>query len=386
MCSRGCVLQTQAPTENPKTRWSLVREGDALRLAGELTVDDAAAIWRDLRGAVDAEEKRPLTIDLSKVKVIDGAVMALVVELRADLAARKVPVEIVGANARIEALANLYGGHDGPTKRKKRRPESALAQVGMATLEVGAELKAVLGFFGSLVIAGVKLVRNPRRGHWKEVPVLVEKAGAEAVFIVVLINFLVGFVMAYQSAKQLKMFGANIYVADLVGISMTRELAPLMTAIIVCGRSGAGFIAELGSMKVGEEIDALRTIGLVPFGWLVVPRVIALLVVVPILTLVGDLVGIAGGAVVAVTSLDLTLTGYVSETRKAVQMLDLETGLLKSFVFGLAIALIACQKGFATSGGAEGVGRRTTSTVVTSLFALVIIDAVFTVVFRMLDL
>ena len=113
---------------------------------------------------------------------------------------------------------------------------------------------------------------------------------------------------------------------------------------------------------------------------------IALLVVVPILTLVGDLVGIAGGAVVAVTSLDLTLTGYVSETRKAVQMLDLETGLLKSFVFGLAIALIACQKGFATSGGAEGVGRRTTSTVVTSLFALVIIDAVFTVVFRMLDL
>lgn len=375
-----------SPAEDTTARWSLRRVHDAVQLEGELTVDDAAAIWRELRASVHAEEQRPVTIDLSKVTVIDGAVMALVVELRADLAARKVPVEIVGANERVEALANLYGGHDGPTKRKKRRPESALAQVGSATIEVGEELKAVLGFFGSLVVAGVKLLRNPRRGHWKEVPVLVEKAGAEAVFIVVLINFLVGFVMAYQSAKQLKMFGANIYVADLVGISMTRELAPLMTAIIVCGRSGAGFTAELGSMKVGEEIDALRTIGLVPFGWLVVPRVIALLVVVPILTLVGDLVGIAGGAVVAVTSLDLTLTGYVSETRKAVGMLDLETGLAKSFVFGLAIALIACQKGFATSGGAEGVGRRTTSTVVTSLFALVIIDAIFTVVFRMLDL
>lgn len=367
-------------------RWSLRRDGDALRLHGELTVDDAAGIWRELRAAVDAEEKRALTIDLSKVTVIDGAVMALVVELRADLAARKVPVEIVGANERIESLANLYGGHDGPTKRKKRRPASALAQVGKATLEVGAELKAVLGFFGSLVIAGLKLVRHPRRGHWKEVPVLVEKAGAEAVFIVVLINFLVGFVMAYQSAKQLKMFGANIYVADLVGISLTRELGPLMTAIIVCGRSGAGFTAEIGSMKVSEEIDALRTIGLVPFGWLVVPRVIALVLVVPILTLLGDIVGIAGGALVGITSLDLTLTGYFSETRKAVTMWDVETGLIKSVVFGLTIALIACQKGFATSGGAEGVGRRTTSTVVTSLFALVIIDAIFTVVFRTLDL
>jgi len=207
-------------------------------------------------------------------------------------------------------------------------------------------------------------------------------AGANAVPIVVLINFLVGFVMAFQSAKQLKMFGANIYVADLVGISLTRELAPLMTAIIVCGRSGAAFAAELGSMKVGEEMDALRTLGLTPFGWLVVPRVVALVLVTPLLTLIADFVGIAGGLVVAIVDLDLTAQGYLIETLTAVHGWDVATGLMKSLVFSITVALVACQQGFAATGGAESVGRRTTSSVVTSLFALVLIDALFTVIFR----
>jgi phospholipid/cholesterol/gamma-HCH transport system permease protein len=182
------------------------------------------------------------------------------------------------------------------------------------------------------------------------------------------------------------MFGANIYVADLVGLSITRELAPLMTAIIVAGRSGAAFAAEIGAMKVGEELDALRTIGLRPFAWLVVPRTIALLVVVPILVLLADLVGVLGGLFVGVTSLDLTAQGYLVQTKKAVELWDVEHGLIKSIAFALAIALISCQQGFSASGGAEGVGRRTTSTVVTCLFALVLLDALFTVVFRMFDL
>jgi phospholipid/cholesterol/gamma-HCH transport system permease protein len=225
-------------------------------------------------------------------------------------------------------------------------------------------------------------VRRPRSAHWKEVPPLIERTGADALPIVVLINFLVGFVMAYQAAKQLKMFGANIYVADLVGLSVTRELAPLMTAIIVCGRSGAAFTAEIGTMKVGEEIDALRTFGLRPFSWIVVPRVIALLVVVPILTLLADLIGIIGGLFVGVTSLDLTVAGYLVETKKAIVLWDVYTGVIKSLAFAVAIALIACQQGFATSGGAEGVGQRTTSTVVKCLFTLVLLDALFTMIFR----
>ena len=369
----------------PAEAYQVQREGDKIRLAGDLRMHDAASIWRDLRNETKDASGR-ISFDLSSVQAADGGVMALLVELRTELAARGVKAELVGANEHVETIVNHYTGHEGVAKRKRRRPEGTLAQVGRSTLEVKEEAKGILDFFGSMVLAAATLVRHPRAGHWKEVAPLCEKTGADAVPIVLLINFLVGFVMAFQSAKQLKMFGANIYVADLVGISLTRELAPLMTAIIVCGRSGAAFAAEIGSMKVNEEIDALRTLGLTPFGWLVVPRIAALVLVVPLLTLIADFVGVSGGLLVGIIDLDLTTQGYVIETLKAVKGWDVLTGLIKAFVFSIAIALIACQQGFAASGGAEGVGKRTTSTVVTSLFALVMIDALFTVIFRAFDL
>jgi phospholipid/cholesterol/gamma-HCH transport system permease protein len=369
----------------PAEVYQVVREGNTIRIAGDLRMHDAAAIWKDLRKETEGAAGT-IVFDLRSVEAADGGVMALLVELRTELTTRGVKAEIAHANERVEKIVNLYSGHDGVAKKKKRKPEGTVAQVGRSTIEVKDEAKGILDFFGSMVLAGLTLVRHPRAGHWKEVMPLMEKTGADAVPIVVLINFLVGFVMAFQSAKQLKMFGANIYVADLVGISLTRELAPLMTAIIVCGRSGAAFAAEIGSMKVNEEVDALRTLGLTPFGWLVVPRIVALMLVVPILTLLADFIGISGGLVVGITDLDLTTQGYLIETLKSVRGMDVFTGLIKSVVFSIAIALIACQQGFAASGGAEGVGKRTTSTVVTSLFALVLIDAAFTVIFRVFDL
>jgi phospholipid/cholesterol/gamma-HCH transport system permease protein len=240
----------------------------------------------------------------------------------------------------------------------------------------------VISFLGVMVVALAGLVRHPRSGHWKEVPSLIEKTGADALPIAALINFLMGFVMAYQSSRQLRTYGANLYVADLVGISVTRELAPLMTAIIVCGRSGAAFAAEIGSMKVSEEVDALRTLGLRPFAWLVVPRAIALLVIVPALTILGDVIGTLGGAVVGMTSLGVGFRAYMTEIQVSVQMWDVAHGMVKSVVFALTIVLVACQQGFAASGGAEGVGKRTTSTVVSCLFLLVVLDAVITTLFR----
>jgi phospholipid/cholesterol/gamma-HCH transport system permease protein len=369
---------------NTPLPYAIVRTGERVELSGDLRLHDAAAIWRELHAATtDASGK--VFLDLSRVGAVDGGVMALLVELRAELDVRSVAMELLGANEHVEKIVELYAGHAGVTARTVRRPERLVAHVGRATLAVRDGTKGILDFLGSLVLAGVTLVRHPRRGHWGEIAPLCEKAGADAVPIVLLINFLVGFVMAFQSARQLKMFGANIYVADLVGISLTRELAPLMTAIIVCGRSGAAFAAELGSMKVNEEIDALRTLGLTPFGWLVVPRVIALVLVVPLLTIIADFVGVAGGLAVGTTNLDLTTQGYLIETLKAVHGWDVVTGLVKSLAFAIAIALIACQQGFAASGGAEGVGKRTTSTVVTSLFAIVIIDAIFTMIFRGFD-
>ncbi len=365
--------------------YQIRKEGSTIRLSGELRMHDASAIWRKLCKQTDGVSGA-LELDLSEVRAADGGVMALLVELRSGLSSKGVQAELVGASGNVRTIVDLYSGHALIEQPKKRLPESAIEQVGRAALRFRDEGKDILDFLGSLLLSAFVVIRQPRLGHWKEVAPLYEKTGADAVPIVVLINFLIGFVMAFQSANQLKMFGANVYVADLVGISMTRELAPLMTAIIVCGRSGAAFAAEIGSMKVNEEIDALRTLGLTPFGWLVVPRIMALVLVMPFLVFIADFVGIAGGLVVGITDLDLTTQGYMIETLKAVQPWDVATGIMKSVVFAAAIGLIACQQGFAADGGAEGVGKRTTSTVVTSLFMLVLVDAAFTVIFRALEL
>ena len=352
-------------------------------LSGDMRMSDALTIWNALKAAVPADPGRKLNIDISDVASMDGGVMSLLVNLRSELATRGVTAEIVGGSERLGELIRLYGGDAEPKKRHKpRAPEGFVVQVGRATSEILAELRQVIAFFGSFVAAAAGVIRAPRTGNLRDIKPLVAKAGADAVPIVLLINFLVGFVMGFQSARQLQSYGANIFVADIVGLAVTRELAPLMTAIIVCGRSGAAFAAELGTMKVSEEIDALSSLGLGPMRYLVFPRVMALMIVVPLLTMIGNFVGVLGGLVVGSTSLDIGVTAYLNETRSAVKLWDIGTGLIKSAAYAGAVSLIACQQGFATSGGAEGVGKRTTSTVVISLFAIVLIDALLTVVFR----
>jgi phospholipid/cholesterol/gamma-HCH transport system permease protein len=355
----------------------------ALRLTGDLTLAGGAALWAEVRKHTGAPKSgEALDFDLSGVRTLDGGAMALLVHLRDELVLRGVATEFVGAAKEVEPLVHLYHGDVAAKPLAPRTPEGALAQIGRATMDVVTEIRLVLGFFGDMVLAFLNLLKEPRTFNWREVVPLMDRMGTDAVPIVLLITFLVGFVMAFQGAVQLKQFGANIYVADLVGLSIARELGPLMTAIVVCGRSGAACAAEIGTMKVSEEIDALRTLGFGPMRFLVLPRVVALVLVLPILTLLADFVGIAGGVVVGIVSLDLSLTGYFIETRSALTLWDVGSGLVKSVVFALTIALIACQQGFATSGGAEGVGRRTTSAVVTILFSLIIIDAGFTVFFH----
>jgi phospholipid/cholesterol/gamma-HCH transport system permease protein len=353
-----------------------------LGLSGRLTLANASALWKQLQGHVaEIPTGGSLNFDMSGVETIDGGALALLVHARSDMRLRSVECEFVNASPRIQDLVHLYRGDVDPKPRKKRRPESALAQIGRATVGFGVEVKAVFGFLGSVVLAALGLLREPRTANWKAVMPIMERTGTDAVPIVVLINFLVGFVMAFQGAVQLKQFGANIFVADLVDLSVVRELGPLMTAIIVCGRSGASFAAELGTMKVSEEIDALQTLGFGPVRYLVLPRAFALMLVMPMLTLFADLIGMLGGLTVGLLSLDLTISGYLIESRKALTFWDIGSGLLKSVVFAMAIAVISCQQGFATTGGAEGVGRRTTSSVVSILFSLILIDAAFTVFF-----
>jgi phospholipid/cholesterol/gamma-HCH transport system permease protein len=354
-----------------------------LRLSGSLKLAEAAPLWSELRRLESgASRGQALDFEMSAVQHIDGGAMALLACLRAELQRRGVRSEFVSAQPRVQQIIHLYGGDHVVGRLRSRRPIGTLDQLGRATIATLLEVQLVLAFFGQMVVSGAGLLRSPRSANWREVPSTMERSGADAVPIVIAINFLVGLAMAFQASEQLKRYGANILVADLIGISVCRELGPLMTAIVVCGRSGAAFAAELGFMRVNEEIDALRTIGLRPMRYLVLPRVVALMVVVPLLVILADVAGVAGGLVVGVFNLDLTARGYLYETVRVVTLWDVGSGLVKSLVFALAIALISCQQGLATSGGAEGVGRRTTSAVVVTLFTLILVDAVATVFFR----
>jgi phospholipid/cholesterol/gamma-HCH transport system permease protein len=356
-------------------------EHTEFRFSGRLSFRDLYDSWAQVRGLLTAH---PLNVrfDLSQVEALDGGATALLLELKTEVLEKGAEADIVGAQGRVRAMLDLYGHH--PKRPRLQAPPQKIGildQIGRETLKIFGDNNA-LDYAGDVVVAGANATRAPRTVNWRDVTHLMERAGADGLPIVLLISFLVGLVTAFQAAVQLRQFGANIFVADLVALSITRELGPLMTAIIVAGRSGAAFSAELGTMKVSEEIDALRTLGLDPYLFLVFPRVIALVLVMPLLTLFADIVGILGGLLVALLGLDLTVNSYLLQTNKALQLWDVGSGMLKSVVFGLAIALIACQRGLATEGGAEGVGRATTSAVVSSLFALVVIDAIFTMLFN----
>jgi len=374
------ALSMRAPN---RFRWLLGGDGDQLTitLGGTFSIDEAAALWRRVSEALESRRKpASVRIDLSDVGSMDGACMALLVHLRTEYGKRRVQCEICGGSPELRGLLDLHGRRR-LRLRSRRKATDAVEQVGVATIGVFSAVVHVLDFFGELVLAAFTALRVPRSLNLRDVGLTMERAGADAVPIVLLINFLTGFVMAFQSGAQLERFGANIFVADLVGLAMVRELGPLMTAIIVCGRSGAAFAAELGTMKVSEEVDALRTLGILPLRYLVLPRVLGLMLVAPALTLLADAIGIFGGVLVAAVSLDVTPAAFMTELRQVMVPWDVISGLIKSVVFSGTLGIIACQRGLATSGGAEGVGRQTTSAVVISLFSLILLDAFFTVFF-----
>jgi phospholipid/cholesterol/gamma-HCH transport system permease protein len=361
-------------------------EGE-IRIRGTLRLAEAAPLWTELRRLeTGAARGQTLNFEMSAVQRIDGGAMALLASLRAELHRRGVGSEFLAAGERVQQLIHLYGGDNVVKRLRRRRARGTLDQLGTATLSISRELQQVFAFLGQMAVSGAGLLRSPRSANWRELAPTMERAGADAVPIVLVINFLVGLAMAFQAAAQLKRFGANILVADLIAISICRELGPLMTAIVVCGRSGAAFAAELGFMKVNEEIDALRTMGFGPMRYLVLPRVFALIIVVPLLSVLGDAAGVLGGLLVGLTNLDLTVRGYLNETGRVLTLWDVSSGIVKSAVFAFAVALVACQQGLATTGGAEGVGRRTTSTVVITMFTLILADAVLTVLFRVAGL
>ncbi|MGB9293880.1 MAG: ABC transporter permease, partial [Desulfobaccales bacterium] len=248
------------------------------------------------------------------------------------------------------------------------------------------DLVEVTVFLGALLISLMQALLHPRSVRWQDVAYYMKRAGADGLPIVGLLSFLLGLIIAFMSSLQLKQFGANIFVASLLAIGMVKELGPIMTAILVAGRSGSAFAAEIGTMKVNEEVDALVTMGFDPINFLALPKVLAAIIVVPILTVYADIFGIAGGLLVGVLGLDLTPYAYLKETQTSLALLDIILSLFKAGIFAVLIAGIGCQRGFQVRGGAAAVGSATTSAVVSALFLIIVTDSAFALAFQYLGI
>ncbi|HEY6367389.1 MAG TPA: ABC transporter permease, partial [Candidatus Binatia bacterium] len=275
-------------------------------------------------------------------------------------------------------------GDPGQLQSQRRAKTNLAEELGRVVVGFWEDTRSLISFVGELVSALGTAVMHPKSVRWRDAVRVAETAGVNALPIIILVSFLMGVIMAFQGAISLRRFGADIFVANLVGLAMLRELGPLMTAIILAGRSGSAFAAELGTMKVREEIDALKTMGLDPVRFLVVTRVIAAVVMTPLLTVFADLLGLIGGALV-MRSFGVPLITFYHQVQYQVTYSSFVGGLVKSFVFGILVAAIGCLRGLQTTTGASAVGESTTRAVVSGIVLIVITDGIFSVVFYYLN-
>jgi phospholipid/cholesterol/gamma-HCH transport system permease protein len=295
-------------------------------------------------------------------------------------------VRLRGLRAEFEALLKLIASRAAEAQVLPPAAPGALARFGKLAWTGLLNVGGMLSFLGEAAVALLRSLTQPHRIRWKPILHNVQTCGFEALPITGLLSFLLGIVIAYQGAEQLRRFGANIYVVDLVGLSMVRELSPLITAIIVAGRSGSAYTAQIGTMKVTEEIDALRTIGIGPMDLLVIPKVLAMVVALPLLTVYTDVMGILGGMVMARAQLDISYSTFLGRLDDAITLRSYLIGIGKAPVFAAIIALVGCYQGFQTTGSADSVGRQTTTSVVQAIFLVIVTDALFSIVFSWLEL
>jgi phospholipid/cholesterol/gamma-HCH transport system permease protein len=264
--------------------------------------------------------------------------------------------------------------------------ESSLEKIGMKGVAAWKGMFALLSFIGECAFVLMRIAPQPKRWRWLQVLKNIQIAGFDALPIIGLTAFLLGIVVAYQGSDQLRHYGANIFVVELVGFAMLREFSPLITAIIIAGRSGSAYAAQIGTMVVTEEIDGMRTIGIEPIDFLVLPKIIALLVALPLLTVFADVTGVFGGMIMARSQLGIGYHEFLVRFGSVIHLSALLIGIGKSFVFAAIIAIVGCYQGFRTKGNADSVGRQTTRSVVQSIFIVIILDSGFSVLFSLLDL
>ncbi len=355
-----------------------------LKLSGDVSVENSSAFLNDLTNLLFGKPAREIVLDLSGVGYFDSTAAAVLAQTKLRLEKQGSRVQLINIKPEIQGLfevIKLESMLREKARLKEKRP-GLITRLGEASMQFARDTVFTCTYLGDVTLGLIYAVRYPNKIRWNEFFIYMERTGIDAIPIVLLISFLVGFIMAFQAAVQLRQFGANIFVADLVGLSVVRELGPLMTAIVVAGRSGAAFAAEIGTMKVSEEVDALESMGLDSTRFLIIPKVLAAVLTVPTLTLISDLVGIFGGLVVGVMFLDLTPWVYITQTQRALDLFDVFSGYFKSIVFALLISGIGCMRGLQVEGGALGVGQITTSAVVSAIFLIIMYDALFTVMFH----
>jgi phospholipid/cholesterol/gamma-HCH transport system permease protein len=379
-------VSAREPTKSASVEATLQEQVLTLRVSGWLDAHTVGGVWEKSREAILRQKPSRVVVDAAQINYCDGAGIAMLVDLRRPCGQQTVPVEVRGLAGEYQPLLDLFEPSDFAEIRPARpEPVHLPQQVGEAAVNLWKDLAGLVGFVGELAAALGAAALHPRNVRWRDALLAAENAGVNALPIVALISFLIGLIMAFQSAIPMRQFGAEIYVADLVALSMLRELGPLMTAIILAGRSGSAFAAEIGTMKVNEEIDALTTMGLDPVRFLVITRVIAAVLMMPLLTLFSNLMGLVGGAIVFL-SFDFPLVTYYHEVLSAVHLKDLNSGLAKSFVFGILVSAIGCLRGLQTRTGASAVGLSATRAVVSGIVLIVLADGVFSVVFYYLGI
>jgi phospholipid/cholesterol/gamma-HCH transport system permease protein len=357
-------------------------DSGTLRFIGRLSIARISETERSLEALLTPVDG-PLEIDLSQVSRIDTVGAWMVHRLLRDRPGSRV----TGASPDAERLIAEVAAADQPCDMRPAHipfVTRELSRLGQYVLLAWANLTAILGFIGLTLISAFHAVTSRRGVRWGAVTVQMEQVGVNALGIIGLMSFLIGIVIAQQGAVQLRQFGAEVFVINLVGRATFRELGILLTAIMVAGRSASAFAAQIGSMKLAEEVDAMRTIGLDPVEVLVLPRTIALILMMPLLGFYASILAIIGGGLFTWVSLDIPPASFVQRLREVVPMADFWIGISKAPVFGAIIAIIGCHQGFKVSGNAESVGQRTTQAVVEAIFLVIVLDAVFAVFYSAL--
>lgn len=353
-------------------------DGAGIVLEGRITAYTAGPIWQAALDALEKNPERPVVVDASRVEHIDDVGIALLFDLVRQERPPTAKVELRGLQPRFAALVAAYNPADFVQPPRDRDRIGMFEHMGRATATQLAYAREMLDFLKDCWAAAWSALRGRGAVRWGEVFDVATEAGANAVPIVLLIGFLMGVIIAFEIGLVAQEFGAVIFVVNGVGVAMLRELGPLMTAIVFAGRTGAAFAAQIGTQKVNEEVNAITTFGLSPVQFLVLPRLIASALMMPLLAALADVVGVFGGALV-MAGFDIGFLQFYHQLLGAITAGDFVIGIVKSAVFGFAIAVVGCQKGLSTGAGATSVGLSATSAVVTSIVMIVVIDGIFTV-------